>query len=88
MVEEYNIPENVFELFNNNNYFYSIIDSNFEINNVEAMMLFLDLVGVSDDLIEENDGTQVILNDGEKRLQIDCGGLGDFYSHSYEITEI
>lgn len=35
---------------------------------------------------ECHDGTQVTLFDGETRIVIDSGGLGDFHLHGYDVT--
>ena len=84
----YEIPGSVQELFDNGEEQYRIIDPEQDRDNISALRLFLELVGVPDDMIECDDETQVTLFNGEKRIVIDSGGLGDFFSHGYEVTVI
>jgi len=82
----YYIPADVDELFANGRAQYEIYDRDQAGDNVFAMDLFLECVGVPEEMIEEDEGTQVILNDGVTLLCIDSGGLGDFYHHGYDVT--
>ena len=82
----YYIPADVDELFTNGKAQYEIYDWDQAGDNVFAINLFLECVNVPDEMIEECEGTQVILNDGVTRLCIDSGGLGDFYHHGYDVT--
>lgn len=85
----YDIPESVEELFMNGDRSYIIIDYDIDsMNNVESMNFFLDLINATDDDIVLYDGTQVYLKNaaGTEELKIDAGGLGDFYSHSFDVT--
>lgn len=84
----YNIPESVEELFSNGNHSYSITDPEQSGDNIFSMNLFLDYVGVPSEMIELDDGTQVTLFDGDRRIVIDAGGLGDFHLHGYDVTII
>ena len=63
----YGIPDNVDELFANGKMQYEIRDIEQSGDNIFAMYLFLDCVGVPDTMIEVDDGTQVILNNGKIR---------------------
>lgn len=88
---KYDIPETIEALFNNGNCFYSIVD--YDINpmdNIASMKLFLDEIGIKEENIAEYDGTQVYLKHDAFPFQIrvDSGGLGDFYSHSFNATVI
>ena len=83
---EYNIPSDVAELFSNGERQYSICDPDESGDNVFAMDLFAFLVGIPDEMIIEDEGTQIIVTDGNKRLCIDSGGLGDFHLHGYDVT--
>jgi hypothetical protein len=85
---EYNIPDSVRQLFENGACSYSIRDHGQAGDNIFAMNLFLDCVGVPENMIECHDGTQVTLFDGQTRLVIDSGGLGDFHLHGYEVSVI
>jgi len=87
MSTEYNIPESVEELFENVPARYHIFDRDQPGDNIFSMNLFLDCVGVPVEMVEEDDGTQVTLNNGTKRIVIDSGGLGDFHLHGYEVSE-
>lgn len=88
MSEFYNIPCTVKELFDNGEAQYSITDPDQSGDNIFAMELFVDCVDIPDEMIEEDEGTQVILFNGEKRLVIDSGGLGDFHLHGYNVSVI
>ena len=83
---DYSIPENTVELFANGERSYHIKDPAEAGDNIFAMNLFLEFVGVPSEMIECHEGTQVTLFDGETRLVIDSGGLGDFHLHGYEVT--
>jgi len=87
-MSDWNIPGSVSELFANGSASYSICDPGYPGDNVYGMRLFLDSVGVPSDMIELDDGTQVTLFDGQKRLVIDSGGLGDFHRHGFDVTEV
>jgi hypothetical protein len=87
-MSDWNIPASVSELFSNGECSYHIKDREQEGDNIFSMNLFLDCVGVPEDMIECHDGTQVTLFDGETRIVIDSGGLGDFYSHGYDVTAL
>jgi hypothetical protein len=84
---EYDIPESVEELFSNVPASYAIIDCDQPGDNIFAMRLFLGTVGVPDEMVELDDGTQVVLFNGTKRIVIDSGGLGDFDRHGYDVKE-
>jgi len=55
-------------------------------DNVFAMRLFIELVGIPEDMIIQDDGTQIVVTDGHTTLCIESGGLGDFYLHGYNVT--
>lgn len=82
----YEIPGSVEELFNNGEQSYSITDPNQSGDNIFAMNLFLECVGVPAEMVECDYGTQVTLFNGEQRIVIDSGGLGDFHLHGYDVT--
>ena len=46
------------------------------------------VTAISTGNIETDDGTQVVIvhPDFDHKLVIDSGGLGDFYSHGYDVT--
>ena len=83
---EYDIPDNVQQLFANGERSYCIKDYDQQGDNIFAMRLFMECVGVPAEMVERDDGTQVTLFDGETRLIIDSGGLGDFHLHGYDVT--
>ena len=85
----YEIPNSVQHMFEQGETSYRIVDYTIqEMDNNQSMQFFLDCIGVTDDNIETDDGTQVVVNhpDFEHKLVIDSGGLGDFYSHGYDVT--
>lgn len=59
-------------------------------DNICAMGSFLDFYSIPENMIEVNDGTQVILKHPlfDYKLQLDCSGRGDFFSHRVETTVI
>lgn len=91
--EIYEIPKTIEELFEDvkdgeGNASYRIIDyaDGKEMDNNESMAYFCELVGITDENIQTDDGTQLTLKHPEfkKSIVIDAGGLGDFNSHSFE----
>ncbi len=88
-MNKYNVPEDIDELFENGEETYTIVDYNIEsMDNIQSMSFFLELLNIPDDNIYLYDGTMVILkhNNYDYKLRIDSGGLGDFYSHKFDIT--
>jgi len=85
-LSNYEVPENCVELFANGDAFYVIEDPEKRGDNVFEMKIFLESVGVPESFVEFDEGTRVILSNGEKRLQIDSGGLGDFSSHCFQVS--
>jgi hypothetical protein len=85
----YEIPTSVKEMFEQGENSYRIIDYSIqEMDNIQSMQLFLYCIGATTDNIETDDGTQVVIihPDFDQKLVIDSGGLGDFYSHGYDVT--
>lgn len=85
----YEIPNSVKEMFEQGENSYRIIDYSIqEMDNIQSMQYFLDRIGATTDNIETDDGTQVVMThpDFDQKLVIDSGGLGDFYSHGYDVT--
>lgn len=85
-MSDYQIPSDYGELFANGEAYYSIEDKDQSGDNIFAMKLFLEVVGVPESFVEFDEGTRVILFDGETRIQIDSEGLGDFNSHGFSVT--
>lgn len=91
-IEIYEIPNNFTELFNevdeHESMSYRIINYNkgMDMDNIASMQHFLDCIGIPEDYIEEDYGTQVIISHPEYigRIVIDSGGLGDFFSHGFD----
>lgn len=85
----YEIPNSVQHMFEQGETSYRIVDYTIqEMDNNQSMQFFLDCIGATDDNIDVDDGTQVVIKhpDFEHKLVIDSGGLGDFYSHRYDVT--
>ena len=85
----YELPSSIKELFEECDTSYRIIDYTIEdMDNIESMNYFLDILDINGDLIEEDYGTQVVLKhpDYDYKIVIDSGGLGDFYSHRYDVS--
>lgn len=90
MSKIYEIPGSVKELFTDESS-YRIIDRDAgEMDNIEAMRYFIESVGISSDHILLDDGTQVHFWHPEfsYHIVIDSSGLGDFYSHDYDVTRV
>ena len=85
---EYDVPDDVTELFANGESQYSICDREQSGDNIFAMGLFVEIVDIPDEMIIEDEGTQIIISDGNKTLCIDSGGLGDFHLHGYDVTVV
>ena len=85
----YEIPNSVKEMFEQGENSYRIIDYSIqEMDNIQSMQYFIEHIGATSDNIEVDDGTQVVIihPDFGHKLVIDSGGLGDFYSHGYDVT--
>lgn len=85
----YEIPETVKELFEQGENSYRIINYETEMDNIQSMAHFIECIGATEDNIETDDGTQIIMKheDFDFMLVVDSGGLGDFYSHGFDITK-
>ncbi|MCA1029328.1 hypothetical protein LCM23_25275 [Cytobacillus kochii] len=91
----YEIPETVEQLFdevenNGGVYSYRIIDytDGMNMDNNESLRYFIECVGITSDLIEEDYGSQITLvhPNYKQCIVIDSGGLGDFYSHGFDCS--
>ena len=86
----YELPDTVKELFEQGENQYRIIDyaPEMEMDNNQSMGYFLDHIGATAYNIKYNDGTQVTLlhEDYEMMYVVDAGGLGDFFSHGFEVS--
>jgi hypothetical protein len=86
------LPESVKDVFDNGNQQYQYFEDRTEntggMDNIESMQWFLDHIEAPEENIEIDDGTQVVLKhpDYDYEVVIDSGGLGDFYSHSFDTT--
>lgn len=94
-VEIYEIPDSLDQLFkevseNEGNMSYRIINytKGMDMDNIQSMNHFVECVDIHEDQIEEDYGTQIYLKhpEYEKRIVIDSGGLGDFYSHGFDCA--
>ena len=85
----YEIPDSITDLFEQGENSYRVIDYETPgMDNIESLGYFLDQVGVSNKDIYESESTQVVLThpDFDFMLVVDSGGLGDFYSHRYDVS--
>jgi hypothetical protein len=85
----YEIPSSVTDLFEQGENVYRIMD--YEIpgmDNIESLEYFLDQIGATNGDIHEIESTQVVLThpDFDHMLVVDSGGLGDFYSHRFDVS--
>lgn len=84
----YEIPNDVLDMFKQGENSYRIIDYTIkDMDNIESMEFFLECIGANDSNIDSCFGTQVIMKhpDFDYKLVIDSGGLGDFFSHGYDV---
>lgn len=92
-LEIYETPDSVHDLFreveeNEGSMSYRIINYCYDMSmdNNESLHHFIDIVGIPSNFIEEDLGTQITLKhpNYNKRIIIDSGGLGDFFSHGFD----
>lgn len=88
MAEVYDLPGDVDELFANGEYHYEIRDAEQSGDNIFAMKLFIEAVGIPEAMIVADYETQIIVDNGERQLRIDSYGLGDFHLHGYDVTVV
>lgn len=82
------VPDSPDEFFGNGETTYRIHDYDYPMDNIGSMGLFLDVVGFSPDQIVTDDGTQVVVTDGESKYIIDSYGEGDFHLHGYSVEVV
>lgn len=89
MTEIYEIPDSVIDLFVKGEAKYRIISYEREMDNIQSMRHFLECIGATEENIYSDDGTQVVLKHPDRgdMFVIDAGGLGDFFSHGFDVTE-
>ena len=89
-MKNYQLPDSIGELFKQGENVYSFTDysEDMGMNNNESMEFFLYHIEAKESNIVSNEGTQVILShpDYEEKYTIDSGGLGDFFSHGFDVT--
>ena len=91
--EIYEVPDSVECIFEDvkagdGDFSYRIINytKSMDMDNIASMQHFIEVVDINDEYIVEDLGTQITLShpDYDKRIVIDSGGLGDFYSHGFD----
>lgn len=82
-----NVFPGLHELFKGGEVTY-YFDTEDGLDNIESMKFFLNEVGIPNDLISLNDGTQVILKHPKYSysLILNSSGNGDEFSHIVEVT--
>lgn len=85
-MSNYDIPESVEELFAAGEATYRISDPEKPGDNIFGLNLFLECLEIPNEMIEEWEGTRLVIFDGEARLQIDSGGFGDFHLHQFDVS--
>lgn len=84
----YEIPSSVREMFEQGERSYKIIDYGIlDMNNNVSLQYFLGCIGAMAENIVHLDGTMVIMThpDFKHNLEVHSGGLGDFYSHGFDV---
>jgi hypothetical protein len=89
MTDIIEIPDSVEQLFAQGENNYRIISYEKEMDNIQSMQHFLELIGATEWNIVEDLGTQVTVRhmDYPQHMVINAGGLGDFFSHGFDVTE-
>lgn len=86
----YEVPMSLKEIFENKAQNYKIIDysKGFEMDNVQALDYLLEYMGIPAQNIELQEGTEAILiaPNYSYLIHISSSGLGDFFSHLFEVT--
>jgi hypothetical protein len=88
-MNNFNLPEDIDELFSHDEETYSLIDYDLpEMDNIQSMVFFVNLLDIPEENIIVDDGTMIIVEhpDFDFNLRIDAGGLGDFHSHKWEVS--
>ena len=91
--EIYEIPNSITQMFDEfakGETSYRIINENdnMSMDNNQSMQHFIECVGIPTENIEDDEGTQIVVSheDYNFKIVIDSGGLGDFYSHGFEMS--
>lgn len=95
-MSNYEIPSSLEELFKEvgetGSQSYSIVnyEDGMDMDNIQSMTHFAECLGISDENIEEDEGTQLTIkhSDYDFKIVVDAGGLGDFFSHSFDCEKI
>jgi len=84
----YNLPSNIWQLFEEGQPEYRM-DTDEAMDNRQAMQEFLYKLQIGNENILEDNGTQVVLIHGnyDYKIVVDCGGLGDSFSHKFTISQ-
>jgi hypothetical protein len=91
--EIYEIPNSISQMFydfTQGERSYRIINQNdnMGMDNNQSMQHFAECVGIPTENIENDEGTQIVVSheDYNFKIVIDAGGLGDFYSHGFDMS--
>jgi len=80
------LPKSIEELFENEEamYYYNSEDSMDNYCSMDWFIKYLEL----EDFIFSHEGTQILIQHPKYKcqLQIDAGGLGDFFSHKFDVS--
>lgn len=89
-IQIYEVPEMIKQMFADAPISYRIIDysDGMEMDNIQSMNYFLNYIDFPCEDIVEDYGTQVVLQheDFDYKIVIDSGGLGDFFSHGFDVS--
>ena len=87
---DYCLPEDLDELFRTGptQWYAREYVPEMEMDNVQAMAWFMDVVGISDGDCIAIEDTQIVVRSPAHpfTLCIDSGGLGDFFSHGFDVS--
>lgn len=81
------LPKNAVGIFDDAPIQYTYY-SRESMDNNQSMRWFIETISLGDCIIEDH-GTQIVIahDNYSLKIQIDAGGLGDFYSHEF-VTKI
>ena len=89
-MSSYNMPKSLDEIFlvGETQWTACSYEPDMDMNNVASLTWFMETVGISEGDCVEVEDTQIIVEHPNYpyMLRIDSGGLGDFFSHCFDVS--